>query len=115
MTDSQPPLPIEIDCRQLKARLDAADDLLLLDCRETDEHAVVNIATAQLLPMSQMMDRAGELEPHRERAIVVHCHLGGRSLRVTEWLRANGFAQAQSLAGGIDQWAVEIDPSLPRY
>jgi rhodanese-related sulfurtransferase len=45
----------------------------------------------------------------------VHCHHGGRSLRVVRWLREQGFSRAQSMAGGIDQWAVDIDPSLPRY
>lgn len=115
MSASQPALPIEIDCRQLKDRLDAADDLVLLDCREADEYAVVKLESAQLLPMSELMARVAELEPFKDRPLVVHCHHGGRSLRVAHWLRANGYPQAQSLAGGIDQWAVEIDPSLARY
>jgi rhodanese-related sulfurtransferase len=46
---------------------------------------------------------------------VVHCHHGGRSLRVAHWLREQGFANAQSMAGGIDRWSQEIDPSVPRY
>jgi rhodanese-related sulfurtransferase len=60
-------------------------------------------------------ERLAELEPQRARRIVVHCHHGGRSLRAAKWLRGNGFSQAQSLAGGIDAWAEQIDPSLPRY
>jgi rhodanese-related sulfurtransferase len=56
-----------------------------------------------------------ELESHRNRHIVVLCHVGGRSLRVTRWLRQQGFTQAQNLSGGIDQWSQEIDPSVPRY
>ncbi|HQU46751.1 MAG TPA: rhodanese-like domain-containing protein, partial [Pirellulales bacterium] len=59
--------------------------------------------------------RVSELEPHRGRAIVVHCHHGGRSLRVAQWLRQQGFAAAQSMSGGIDAWAAEIDPDVPRY
>ena len=47
--------------------------------------------------------------------IVVYCHLGGRSHRVATWLREQGFAQAQSMAGGIDQWAAEIEPGMARY
>jgi rhodanese-related sulfurtransferase len=65
--------------------------------------------------MSEMAERVGELEPYRDWRIVVHCHHGGRSLRVANWLRGQGFANAQSLAGGIDAWAAEIDPTLPRY
>jgi rhodanese-related sulfurtransferase len=115
MSSGNETLPIEIDCRQLRSHLDADDDVLVVDCRERDEYAVVNLSQATLLPMSELVDRIAELEPHREQRIVVHCHHGGRSLRVANWLRENGFPQAQSLAGGIDQWSVEIDPSLPRY
>jgi rhodanese-related sulfurtransferase len=55
------------------------------------------------------------LDPYRECEVVVHCHHGGRSMQVTRWLRQQGFAKAQSMAGGIDAWAAEIDTSLPRY
>lgn len=108
-------IPLETDCKTVKAKLDAGGDFLLLDCRETDEHETVHIRGAKLLPMSELMTRVGELEPFKASEIVVHCHHGGRSLKVTNWLRQQGFPKVQSLAGGIDQWAVEIDPSLPRY
>jgi len=107
--------PIEISCADLKARLDAGNPLLLVDCREKDEFELVRIESAVLLPMSEIAGRVSELESRRDDEIVVHCHHGGRSLRVAMWLRAQGFSQARSLAGGIDQWALEIDPTLPRY
>ena len=112
---SQSAVPLEIDCQSVKAKLDAKDDFLFIDCREADEHATVHIAQAQLIPMSQLADRVGELAGYKDKSIVVHCHHGGRSLRVTNWLRNQGFAQTQSMAGGIDFWAQTIDPSLPRY
>ena len=108
-------IPVEIDCRSVKAKIDSKADFLLLDCREPDEHATVHITQARLLPMSVIQDRISELEPHKNREIVVHCHHGGRSLKVTHWLRKLGFANVKSMTGGIDQWAVEIDPKLPRY
>ena len=110
-----PDLPLEIDCRATKSKLDAGGEFLLLDCREPDEHATVHIQGAKLLPMSEMADRVTELEPFRNHAIVVHCHHGGRSLRVARWLRDQDFPHAQSMAGGIDQWAIEIEPTLARY
>jgi rhodanese-related sulfurtransferase len=108
-------LPLEIDCHSVKQLVDAGDEFLLLDCRETDEYELVRIDGAQLLPMSELMTRVGELEEHRAGRVVVHCHHGGRSMRVAHWLRQQGFDQAQSMAGGIDRWAEQIDPSLARY
>ena len=108
-------LPLEIAPAEVKRMLDAGEDVLFIDCREPDEHATVHIKQATLLPMSELANRVGELSPHREGRIVVHCHHGGRSMRVTRWLREQGFKATQSMAGGIDQWAVEIDPTLPRY
>jgi adenylyltransferase/sulfurtransferase len=107
--------PLEISCHAVKAKLDAGESLLLLDCREKDEYAVAKIEAATPLPMSELAARIAELEAYRDRPIVVHCHLGGRSLRVVHWLRAQGFSQAQSMAGGIDSWSETIDRSVPRY
>lgn len=108
-------LPLETDCRAVKSLRDAGADFLLLDCREQDEYDLVHIGGAVFVPMSQIQARLNELRPHQDRRIIVHCHHGGRSERVASWLRQQGFSNAQSLAGGIDQWAAEIDPSLARY
>jgi rhodanese-related sulfurtransferase len=106
---------LEIDCQSVQKKLIAGEDFLMLDCREADEYAVAKIAQGKLIPMSEIADRLGELEPHRHRSIVVYCHMGGRSLRVARWLREQGFPQAQSMAGGIEQWSEEIDPTVPQY
>ena len=108
-------LPLETDCQTVRQQLERDGNLVLIDCREPDEHQIASIAGARLLPMSQLEARLGELEELREARIAVHCHHGGRSLKVALWLRAKGFSSAQSMAGGIDRWSLEIDPSLPRY
>lgn len=110
-----PDLPLEISCQSVKEMLDRGDDFLLLDCREADEHATAKIDAARLLPMSEIQQRVTELDADRQRRIVVHCHHGGRSFRVAKWLRQNGFSGAQSMSGGIDEWATNIDPQVPRY
>jgi len=111
----QTDLPLEIDVHAVKALRDAGQAFLLLDCREPDEHATARIPGAVLVPMSAVPERLDLLEPHRAGRIVVHCHHGGRSLRVTRWLRGQGFSGAQNMAGGIDAWSLEIDPATPRY
>ena len=65
--------------------------------------------------MSELGERVEELEPHRGDMIVVYCHHGVRSLRVTQALRGAGFVKVQSMAGGIDQWSLQVDASVPRY
>lgn len=115
MTTPANDFPIETDVASVKRMLDEQHDFLLLDCREQEEHDIVRIARSTLLPMSEIQARVSELQPHRDTHIVVHCHHGGRSMQVTQWLRSQGFARVQNMAGGIDQWAVEIDSTLPRY
>jgi rhodanese-related sulfurtransferase len=108
-------LPLQIDVRSVQDLRDAGEDFLLLDCREPDEHATVRIEGAKLLPMNETAGRIGELEPYRNRRIVVHCHHGKRSQQVAQWLRGQGFTKVQSMTGGIHLWALLIDTSLPRY
>ena len=107
--------PLEIEVEALRDKLATGDDFLLMDCREADEYQIARLEPAVLVPMSELADRVGELDQYRDREIVVHCHHGGRSLRVTMWLRQRGFQRVSSLAGGIDAWSERIDPSLPRY
>ena len=110
-----PELPLEIDVDAVRGLREEGGNFLLLDCREPDEHALARIPGAVLVPMNEIPGRLELLEPHRAGRIVVHCHHGGRSLRVTRWLRAQGFPAVQSMAGGIDAWSLEIDPTTPRY
>ena len=108
-------LPWEVDVFAVKQLLDEQADFLLLDCREQSEFQTANIGGAVLVPMSEIQQRLGELDAQRQRRVVVHCHHGGRSLRVARWLREQGFSRAQSMAGGIDAWSLQIDSQVPRY
>jgi rhodanese-related sulfurtransferase len=109
------PIPAEIDVNAVHGMLERGDDFLLLDCRNDDEVQLVRIEGSRHIPMGQLPDRVGELEADKQRPIVVHCHHGGRSLRVTHWLRGQGFANVRNMTGGIDAWALQVDPSLSRY
>lgn len=107
-------LPIEIDVHSVRSLLND-DSLLLIDCREPDEWNTARINGAILMPMSQWESCSQQLADYQGRRVVVHCHHGGRSLRVTRWLREHGFPEAQNMTGGIDAWSQQIDPSVPRY
>lgn len=109
------PQPTEISPLDVKSRLDTGEEFLLLDVREPDEYETAQIVAAQLVPMSEIADRVAELAAWKSRPIVTHCHKGVRSMRVANWLAAQGFENVQSMAGGIDAWSVEVDTSVPRY
>ena len=98
---------------ELRQRLEAGEDLVLLDVREQDELAICRIEGALWIPMGEIALRHGELDP--ERTTVCICHHGVRSARVAGALAQLGFARALNLSGGIDRWAAEVDPSMRRY
>ena len=100
-----------VDAREAARRFHAKD-ALLLDVREPSELRVAAVAGAVHVPMREVPARLDELP--RDHPILVICHHGGRSQVVADWLAANGF-DAANVAGGIDAWAVDVDPELARY
>lgn len=109
-------LPLETTPSEVKQRLDAGEKLFLIDVREPNEHAITRIAGAELIPMRSVPQELQNLESKAdEGSLIVFCHHGMRSMMVVNWLREQGVTQCQSLAGGIDRWSAEIDPSVPRY
>jgi rhodanese-related sulfurtransferase len=94
---------------------DREREVALVDCREPSEYDIAKIDGSILMPMRSWPPASEALAALQDKAVVVHCHHGGRSLRVAQWFRNNGFSDAASMAGGIDRWSLEIDPSIPRY
>jgi rhodanese-related sulfurtransferase len=84
-----------------------------LDVREPDEVATCHVAGSTHIPMRQVPEHLAELP--RDRQILVQCHHGRRSMMVTQYLRGQGYERVTNIAGGIDAWAEQIDPSLARY
>lgn len=103
---------LEIQPEELKRRLDAGENLFILDVREPHEYEICNIR-GYLIPIGDLPQRRGELDPHRE--IIVHCKSGARSAKAVDYLRSQGFANVANLAGGIKRWAEVVDPALPQY
>jgi rhodanese-related sulfurtransferase len=107
-------LDYEIAPEELRSLLEANSDVVVLDCREPWEFAAAKIDGSKLIPMNDIPARfSRELDPANH--IVVVCHHGVRSMNVTAWLRQQGFEKVQSLCGGIDRWARQIDPKIPLY
>lgn len=102
-----------ITVQDLKKMRDEKQPHLLLDVREPDEYQLCRIEGSKLIPLSELPKRLGELP--KSGVIVVHCHHGGRSARAVDFLRQQGLEGAKNLAGGIDAWSAQIDPSVQRY
>ncbi len=109
-------MTLETTPAEVKARLDLGEKLHLIDVREPSEHAICQIAGAQLIPMNTVPAALQKLEALAEEApLVVFCHHGVRSLHVVNWLRGQGVDACQSISGGIDLWSRTVDPGVPRY
>lgn len=109
------PLPAavpEIRPEELKARLDAGDDVFILDVREPHEYQICNIG-GHLIPLGALPARMNELDSSRE--IVAHCRSGVRSAKAVTLLRQAGFTKVKNLAGGILAWSDKVDPTVPKY
>lgn len=98
---------------EVHALLQRGAALVLLDVREPEEVRLVRLPGSVHIPMAEIPSRLHELDP--ETHIVVYCHHGIRSAHVVAFLVQQGFSQVSNLAGGIDAWAAEVDPGLPRY
>jgi adenylyltransferase/sulfurtransferase len=102
----------EIQVEELKRRLDAGDDLFVLDVREPHEYQICNI-NGHLIPLGDLPKRVNELDSSRE--IVAHCRSGVRSAKAVAFLQQAGFKKVHNLAGGILAWADRVDPRMPKY
>jgi len=102
----------EITPVQLKARLDRGDSPVVLDVREVQEYKINRIPGSVLIPLGELPQRVGELDPSRE--IVAQCKSGVRSAKAAEFLRQKGY-RVKNLKGGILRWIDDVDPSQPKY
>ena len=106
--------PLEISVHEAKQIRDTAPDrTAIIDVREPFELEICRIAGADHIPMRQIPEQLASLP--RDKHLLILCHGGGRSRRVTEYLRSNGFEAVTNIAGGIDSWASNIDPAMARY
>ncbi|HUE11418.1 MAG TPA: rhodanese-like domain-containing protein [Steroidobacteraceae bacterium] len=104
----------ELKPAEFLKRRAAGTDMTLLDVREDWETQLAPVPSRIVhIPMSQIADRQGELNPHTPTVVI--CRSGGRSLEVARFLAAQGFDSVFNLAGGILAWSRDVDPSIPQY
>jgi rhodanese-related sulfurtransferase len=102
--------PVEVLARWPQT---AESTVTLLDVREAEELEVARLAHAVHIPMREVPQRLVELD--RSRPVIVMCHTGRRSGVVAQYLLDNGFENVFNLAGGIEAWSQQVDPTVPRY
>jgi rhodanese-related sulfurtransferase len=100
---------------ELKAWLDddTREKPLLLDVRQPWEFDCCRIEGSESVPLPAIQARMNEIDPSRE--IVVICHHGVRSYHAGRFLEHNGYSRVTNLSGGVDAWAKEVDPAMPKY
>ena len=102
----------QLSVKELKQRMDAGEDVYILDVREPYEYRIAQIGGI-LIPQTDVPNRLAEID--REREIIVQCRSGVRSQRIAEFLKQQGYPRVVNLAGGILAWADEIDPKMQKY
>jgi sulfur-carrier protein adenylyltransferase/sulfurtransferase len=103
----------DITVEELHRLLQSGQAPLVLDVRNPEEYQICRIPGTKLLPLPELAQRMGELDPGR--AMIVHCKSGMRSAKAIALLRQHGFTKLRNLKGGILAWAERVDPAMPRY
>lgn len=98
---------------ELRDRLDAETPPTMIDVREKEELAIARIEGALHMPLGELESSLRVLDRHAEYVVV--CHHGIRSAQAAMVMSAQGFTRVANLLGGIDAWACEVDPTVPRY
>jgi rhodanese-related sulfurtransferase len=104
---------IEVTPHEVEALIARGEKFLFVDVREPWEHQTARIEGAVLIPLREIPANLAPLA--RTGEVVLFCHHGMRSLDAALWLREQGVGGARSMTGGIERWAMEIDPLVPRY
>jgi adenylyltransferase/sulfurtransferase len=106
--------PDEVSLQEMKKALDTPSlGIKVIDVREADEQQIARIAGVPLVPLSTLPQRFTDLDPNVQ--YYIHCKSGVRSMKALRFLREQGFKYVKSVKGGINGWADEIDPSVPKY
>jgi rhodanese-related sulfurtransferase len=106
--------PQEVGPVELRAELDGPRPPLLVDVRTVEERALARIEPSLHIGLDSFLQQVHDQVP-RDADVVVYCHSGLRSGQAAMWMLANGWTRVRNLAGGVDLWSLQVDPTMPRY
>ncbi len=104
---------LQLTPKEVKDLMERGEEVALIDVRDTHEWDIVHLPGSTLIPMNEVVERASEIP--QSGNVVVLCKVGARSAEVLRWLHSIGLKHTKHLAGGIDAWAAQLDPTMPRY
>lgn len=111
----------EIRVQEVAQKMKTEQNFILLDVREPWELDLARLpdARSEHAPLSRLIAQGPSALPEslqdKEAEIVVVCHHGVRSAQVTAWLLNQGWKNVYSMAGGVEDFALQIDPTIGRY
>ena len=108
-------VPFEISARDLARHLANGHSVRMIDVRQPWESDIARLPDSLLIPLGDLPKRIAEVPTEPAFTVVLYCHHGVRSLSAVTYLHRLGYFHVRSLAGGIDAWSCEVDPSVPRY
>jgi adenylyltransferase/sulfurtransferase len=108
-------MPHEISPRELAAKLSAGESVYVIDVRQPWENQIARLPVGILIPLNELTARLPEIDPPDGALVVTYCHHGVRSFHAAVFLESAGLPGVASLAGGIEAWSAEVDPTVPRY
>lgn len=104
----------DITVHELKQRLDAGEEIILIDVREPHEREICHIGGV-LIPLGTIPQKLEDLTEYKDKEIIVYCRTGGRSSSAVAFLKGQGFVNPRNLVGGMHAWSDNIDNSMPKY
>jgi rhodanese-related sulfurtransferase len=99
--------------KELKARLDSGEDMMIIDVREAWELEMSKLDEAVNINMSDIPDSLNQVP--KDKPVVIICRTGSRSTNVVRWMEGQGYSNVLNLEGGLNRWADDVDETMNQY
>jgi len=95
-----------MEVEELKQKMDAKEDVLLLDVRSADDYVGEqgHVKDSVLIPVEELEQRLSEIESFQEKTVMTICRTDRRSAKAAQVLTKHGFADVHVIRNGMTQW-----------